>query len=147
MAASRLGKEVPAGATVATHRITFSGRTAQFVVIASPGETFRAAGLVDPTIVVRAGTQVSIELVNADCDMAHGLVVGAVGSASSWMQVMAAAPAFAGSALWLLGNTTSAGMHAGTLHFAASTAGDYEYLCTVSGHAQKGMRGAFVVVG
>jgi rusticyanin len=150
-AASRLGNEVPAGATVANHRITFSGRRAQFAVIASPAggpdESFRTAGLVDPTIVVRAGTHVSIELVNADPDMAHGLVVSAGGSASSWMPMMTAAPAFAGSALWFLGNPTSAGMHAGTLHFTAATAGNYEYLCTVPGHAQKGMRGAFVVVG
>jgi rusticyanin len=152
-AAPRLGNEVPAGATVASarHRITFSGRTARLVVLASPAgspdETFRAAGLVDPTIVVRAGTQVSIELVNADPDTAHGLVVSTARSASSWAPMMTAAPAFAGSALWFLGDPTSAGMHAGTLRFTAATAGNYEYLCTVPSHAQKGMRGVFVVTG
>src|ERR1019366_9026606 len=62
-------------------------------------------------------------------------------SASSWAPMMTAAPAFAGSALWFLGDPTSAGMHAGTLRFTAATAGNYEYLCTVPSHAQKGMRG------
>ena len=40
---------------------------------------------------------------------------------------------------------TSAGMHAGTLTFTASTAGTYHYLCPVPGHAQKGMVGTFQV--
>jgi rusticyanin len=152
-AASRLGNEVPVGAAVATanHRLTFSGLTARVVVLASPAggpdETFRVAGMVNPTIVVKAGTDVSIELVNADPDTAHGLVVSATGSARSWMPMMTAAPAFAGSALWFLGDPTAAGMHAGTLRFTARTAGTYQYLCTVPGHAQQGMRGAFVVIG
>ena len=50
-----------------------------------------------------------------------------------------------GSALWFLGNPTSAGMHAGTLTFTAATPGSYRYLCPVPGHAQKGMAGAFTV--
>ena len=103
--------------------------------------------MVNPTIVVKAGTHVSIELVNADPGTAHGLVVSATGSARSWMPMMTAAPAFAGAALWFLGDPTAAGMHAGTLRFTAATAGTYQYLCTIPGHAQQGMRGAFVVIG
>jgi plastocyanin len=61
------------------------------------------------------------------------------------MPMMTARPAFAGSALWFLGNHTSAGMHAGTLSFTASTPGTYRYLCPVPGHAQKGMTGTFIV--
>jgi len=53
--------------------------------------------------------------------------------------------AFPGAALWFLGNPTSAGTHAGTLTFTASTAGTYRYLCPVPGHAQKGMAGTFTV--
>jgi len=150
-AATRLGDEIPAGSTVSTARgrITFSGTSAHLVVLASPpggpDETFRAGGLVNPTIEVTAGTRVSIEVVNADPDTAHGLVVSSAGSASSWMPMMAAAPAFDGSALWFLGDPTSAGMHAGTLSFTATTPGTFEYLCPVPGHAQKGMAGTFVV--
>jgi plastocyanin len=61
------------------------------------------------------------------------------------MPMMTARPAFAGSALWFLGNPTSAGMHEGTLTFTAITPGAYRYLCPVPGHAQKGMAGTFTV--
>jgi rusticyanin len=151
--AARLGNEVPARATVdsGANRVSAPGATVHLVVLASPqggpDETFRTAGLVDPTITVQLGSRVSIELVNADADTAHGLVVSANGSRSSWMPMMTARPAFAGAALWFLGDSTSAGMHAGTLSFTASTQGTYQYLCPVPGHAQKGMIGTFVVSG
>ena len=149
--ATRLGSHVPAGAIVdRTHNhITLSGFSDHLVVLASPSggpdETFRIAGLVDPTIKVQAGAKISVEVVNADADAAHGLVVTAKGSASSRMPMMTATPAFSGSAVWFLGNPTSAGMHAATLSFTASTPGTYRYLCPVPGHAQDGMTGTFIV--
>lgn len=149
--ASTVGNQVPTGATVnrGAHRITFSGQDVTMTMLASPAggpdETFEVAGMVNPTIVVARGAAVTIELVNADNDTAHGVVVSALGATSSWMPMMTAEPAFSGSALWFLGNPTSAGMHAGTLTFTASTAGTYQYLCPVPGHAQKGMVGTFTV--
>jgi len=96
-------------------------------------------------VIVPAGARVSIEVVNADPDTAHGLVITASRDTQSWMPMMTARPAFSGSALWFLGNPTSAGMHAGTLTFTASRPGTYRYLCAVPGHARKGMTGAFIV--
>jgi rusticyanin len=149
--ATRVGSQIPAGATVsrAQHRITFSSASVRLAILASPpggrDETFRVAGMTNPAIVVRTGTRVSFEVVNADSGAAHGLVVTVSGAASSWMPMMAARPAFAGSALWFLGSPTSAGMHTGTLSFTAAAPGTYRYLCPVPGHAQKGMTGAFIV--
>jgi rusticyanin len=149
--AARLGSQAPAGATVnrAANRITFSGATARLAVLASPAGgpdmTFRIAGLVNPAIVVKAGTRVSIEFINADPDTAHGLVVTAGGRASSWMPMMTARPAFPGAARWFLGNPTAAGMHAATLTFTARASGHYRYLCPVPGHTQKGMAGSLIV--
>lgn len=149
--ATQLGNEKPAHSTVdaAQHRITLSEKTVALVALASPSggpdETYRIAGLVNPTITVKAGTRVSIEVVNADSDTAHGLVITAGSSTRSWMPMMTAVPAFNGSALWFLGDPTSVGMHAGTLSFTATTPGIYYYLCAVPGHAQKGMIGTFVV--
>ncbi|MGE5292560.1 MAG: hypothetical protein ACM3ML_36295 [Micromonosporaceae bacterium] len=149
--AARLGGEAPAGAAVdpVANRVSFSGTSVHFAVVASPAggrdETFRVAGLVNPSIVVKAGARVSIEVVNADPDTAHGLVITAPGTASSWMPMMTASPAFNGSALWFLGNPTSEGMHAATMSFTAGSAGDYEYLCPVPRHAQEGMAGKFIV--
>jgi plastocyanin len=87
--------------------------------------------MTNPAIVVKAGARVSIEVINTDSDTAHGLVVTASGARSSWMPMLTARPAFTGSALWFLGNPTSAGMHAATLTFTASTPGTYRYLCPV----------------
>ncbi len=149
--AGRLGSQVPAGASVnsAKHTVTFTGSSVRLVAVASPAggpdETFRIAGLVNPAITVPAGARVSIEIINADPDTAHGLVITGSSGWSSWMPMMTAAPAFSGSALWFLGNPTSAGMHAGTLTFTAGTPGAYHYLCPVPGHAQKGMAGTFTV--
>jgi hypothetical protein len=100
--------------------------------------------MVDPVIVVNAGAHVSIELVNADPGAAEGLVITGAGAGSSSMP-MTARLAFAGSAVWFLGNPTSAGMHAATLSFTATAPGTYEYLSPVPGHALEGMTGTFTV--
>jgi rusticyanin len=152
-AASRLGNETPSGATVdpADHRLTFSGSTVRLVVLADPSggsdETFRIAGMVNPTILVRSGATVSIEVVNADPDAAQGLVLIGAGQTGSEVPMMTSSPAFIGAAVWFLGDPTSAGLHAGTLSFTATTAGTYRYLCAVPGHAQEGMIGSFIVTG
>ena len=113
-----------------THNhITLSGRSVHLVVLAGPSgnlhDTFRIAGLIDPTIVVQSGERVSIEVVNADSEAAQGLVIAAAGSAHSRMPMISATPSFTGSALWFLGNPTSAGMHAGTLTFTATKSGTF----------------------
>jgi rusticyanin len=149
--ATALGSHVPAGAHVskAANTMTFTTTRVRLAIIASPAgspdETFRAAGLVNPHIIVPSGAHVTIELVNADPDTAHGLVITASGAATSWMPMMTARPAFAGAALWFLGNPASAGLHEGTVAFTATTPGDYRYLCPVPGHARDGMAAAFTV--
>jgi rusticyanin len=149
--AAALGSQVPAGAQVskAAGAITFTTATVRLTILASPpggpDETFRVAGLVSPRIVVPAGARVTIQLINADPGTAHGLIVTAGDVSTSWMPMMTARPAFTGSALWFLGNPTSAGLHEGTLTFTAATPGTYHYLCPVPGHAQKGMTGTFTV--
>src|SRR5579859_5478644 len=69
-AAQRLGAAIPSGATVdaAANRITFSGQTVRFDMVASPSsadDRFETAGLVNPTISVPAGASVTIELINS----------------------------------------------------------------------------------
>jgi rusticyanin len=149
--ATALGSQVPAGARMnqAARTITFTTGSVHLAAVASPAggpdETFRIAGMVNPTITVPAGARVSIQVINADPGTAHGLVITATSGRSSWMPMMTDRAAFPGSALWFLGNPTSAGMHAGTLTFTATTPGAYHYLCPVPGHAQKGMTGLFTV--
>ena len=106
--AAALGSQVPAGAQVSTadNTITFTTTTVRLTILASPSggpdETFRAVGLVNPRIVVPAGARVTIQLINADPDTAHGLVITAGDASASRMPMMTARPAFTGSALWFL---------------------------------------------
>jgi rusticyanin len=149
--AGRLGSQIPAGARVdrAANTLTLTTATVELTVLASPSggpdETFHAAGMTNPQVIVPTGAQVSIQVINADPDTAHGLVITASSGVSSWMPMMTARPAFPGSAVWFLGNPTPAGMHTATLTFTAATPGTYRYLCPVPGHAQKGMTGTFTV--
>lgn len=151
--AARLSDQVPTGAHLnrAARTITFTTSSVQLVVVASPAggrdETFRIAGMVNPAITVPAGARVSIQVINADPDTAHGLVITSAAARTSWMPMMTSRPAFTGSALWFLGNLTAAGMHTGTLAFTASTPGIYHYLCPVPGHAKEGMTGLFTITG
>jgi rusticyanin len=149
--AVQLGNQVLAGASInrSANTVTFAAASVHLVAVASPAggpdETFRIADLVNPAITVPAGAKVSIEVINADPDTAHGLVITANADTSSPMPMMTSQPAFVGSAVWFLGNPTTAGMHVGTLTFTAATPGTYQYLCPVPGHAQKGMAGTFTV--
>lgn len=148
--AQRLATATPSGATVnaAANRITFSGQSVRFDVVASPSsadDQFEVAGLINPTIAVPAGSSVSMELINSDTGSAHGLVVTTAAAQPSVMPMMTDHPAFTGSAVWFLGDATSAGMHEATATFTASTAGTYQYLCPVPGHAQHGMYGTLIV--
>ena len=150
--AAKLGQQIPNNATIdrSKNQITFTSEDVSLTLLASPSggpdEAFKAAGLVNPTIMVPSGAKVGLNIINADSDTAHGLVVtSSTNVLSSWMTMMTSAPAFSGSALWFLGNATSKGMHEGTFSFIASQAGSYKYLCPVPGHAQEGMVGNFVV--
>lgn len=148
--AQRLGTAVPAGAAVdaRTNRVTFSRQDVNFAVVAgsaSSAHEFTIAGLVNPTVVVPHGATVVIQVINADPDSAHGLVVTRAVTPPSAMPMMTSESAFAGSALWFLGEETSAGMHEGTITFTADESGTYAYLDLVPLHAQAGMSGSIVV--
>ncbi len=150
--AAKVAAVVPPGATVdaARDRISFIGQHVRLAAVASPSmpaERFRIAGLTDPAIVVPVGATVHVTVINADTNMAHGLVVTRKGASPSWMSLMDSSPAFFGSALWFLADAGASGMHEGALSFTASAAGTYQYLCPVPGHAQEGMVGTFVVEG
>ncbi|MTE16793.1 sulfocyanin-like copper-binding protein [Nocardia aurantiaca] len=144
--AARLGAQTPAGATVDPGRnsIVFTGADVRLVVLASPvmpAEDFRIAGLIDPTVIVPAGAHVSMQVINADDDMAHGLVV----TRNPFPMTMMTSPAFRGAEALALGDASPAGMHTQTIDFTADTPGGYRYVCPMPGHAEKGMSGAFIV--
>ena len=148
--AAALGAGVPAGATLdrTSNTITFTGASVALTVLASPpdgpDETFRIAGLTNPTLVMPRGAQVTLQLINADAGMPHNwLITNAQPPFPS--VVMMAGPVVFRAVTPTLAEATPSGMPSATITFVASVSGRYTYLCSVPGHAQEGMYGALVV--
>ncbi len=92
-------------------------QSVDIAVVASPSMpsgNFRAAGPSNPIFVVPQGARVRVEFVNADPHIAHGFVVATQAAGSAVMRMMTAKLAFSRSALWFIGDPTSAGLHAAT---------------------------------
>jgi rusticyanin len=143
-----LASEVPRGARVdsATGTITFLSQQVSFTVVAvppgGPDMTFRIGGLVNPTLVLPAGSAVRVEFINADTDEAHGWEVTSAGLP---FQFGLGAPAITGSLARPLGDPAGAGDGAETITFRAGAAASYEYACPMPGHAQMGMHGKIII--
>ncbi len=149
--ATAQARAVPAGAVVDTahNRLTFATRTVSLTIVAAPDAQamfrFEVAGMSNPQIVVPTGAYITLRLINADTDMAHGIVVTSSDAAGAWMPMMTSAEAIPGAAIWALGDADSSGAPTETTVFTAATAGTYTYLCPVPGHAQQGMYGTLTV--
>lgn len=149
--AGKMGNAVPQAASIdrAQNRIVFTGTDVRLDVEGSPrgqkDETFRVAGMVNPTIVVPKGADVHVDFVNADPDMQHNFVVTPAAPPFAYMTMMQIPLAFPGAATSVLDAPSGNEMNAMGVSFTASVNGTYTYLCTVPGHAENGMHGTFIV--
>jgi len=112
----------------------------------STGDVFIIYGLINPTLVVPAGSSVQFTVVNLDDDMYHNLVVSSIGppypymamqgmmSSNDWMPFLPAADYNQGTA------------HEYSYSLTLSSPATLWYLCTYPGHAQMGMYGEIEVV-
>jgi rusticyanin len=146
----KLGKQIPAGATVdkATKTVTFTGSQVSFTIVGVPPDgpdmTFQMAGLIDPAIVVPQNAQVTVQFINGDNDQAHGWMIVNEQPPFSFYQTTKS-PAIPGAFSGLIGDPTSRGQGATAFSFQSGSAGTYQYICPMPGHAQMGMHGAFIV--
>ena len=144
-----LGKQIPAGATVdkAAKTVTFTANQVSFTIVGVPPDgpdmTFQLAGLIDPAIVVPQNAQVTVQFVNGDNDQAHGWMI--VNEQPPFSFYQPKAPAIPGAFSGLIGDPTSQGQGASTFTFQSGSAGTYQYICPMPGHAQMGMHGAFII--
>lgn len=146
-----LGDAVPAGASVdhASNRISFSTSAVRLIVVGSPSgqpdETYRIAGMVNPTIEVPKGTTVHLTFINADPDMPHNLLVTRAAPPFGYGVMMQSPVAFPGAATSVLPPAAATSWPAVETSFVANATGTFTYLCTVPGHAEQGMYGRLVV--
>jgi rusticyanin len=148
--ADAAGRVAPPGAVVdrAANSVTFAGQQVAMTILGAPAdghdETFRLAGLTNPTIVVPAAAQVTLELINADAGMDHNWLLTNAQPPFAALTMMNA-PVVLGAATETLPKAASAALPATTITFRTMTPGRYTYLCSVPGHAAKGMYGTFIV--
>jgi len=120
--------DITAGATNAQNYWNFNG------FVGGQGE-----------IVVPVGSTVTINFVNNDPNMAHS--VGIEAYRDSMMGALTPAPAFEGALSSNPGSMTDSTMpgESETLTFTVDTAGRYQMICYIPGHAQIGMWVTFIV--
>ncbi len=130
--------------------VTYLGQTVTLVALASPhGEpnmTWEIDGLVNPTVTVAPGAQVTVMLVNTDWGYMHGFELTTTPPPYPEMAMAGVADTFFLMPLppRTTKDTATARYHTRSASFTAA-AGTYHYLCPVPGHAAAGMFGTLVV--
>ncbi len=144
-----LSAQAPAGASVdaRTDTITFHTTSVSLTVVAiapgGPDMSFTIAGLVNPSVVVPGGAQVTVRFINNDTDEAHGWLI--TGNEPPFGFGQPATPAIAGAYAGVIGDPTAGADGTNTITFTATDTGNYQYICPMPGHAQMGMHGSFTV--
>lgn len=133
-----------------TNSVMYNGGSADIVALASPdgkpNMTWEIDGLVNPTVVVRANTQITVDLVNTDWGYMHGFEITTTPPPYPYMSMMGISNQFVMMPLPERGtkNLSTANYYSSS-SILTLVAGTYYYLCPVPGHAQQGMYGKFVV--
>ena len=136
------------------NQVTFTGQRIDIAIAAVqpgfPDTSFEVAGLVNPTIVIPAGSLVSITFINMDYGegMAHGLSITPIPPPYPVFSMMGAPQTLAG--IPVLAPRQLQDVHRslyaeGSVTFPAPPPGEYYYLCQYYNHASKGMYGRFLV--
>lgn len=152
--ANRATKSSLVNATVdkANNSITYRGKSIRIVLIVGamdgsntgPAEKFIVAGLINPTLQVPKGSQVTLELINDDTDMPHGVEVSAVGPPYAAMMMMQGR-VYPDTYIAPIPEAASGRFPMSQTTFMAAETGTFYYLCQYPGHASEGMYGKLVI--
>lgn len=131
--------------------IEFYGSKVSIPIMASPENgsmySFGIYGLVNPTIIIRKDAQVTVQFINMDDDMYHGVVITPGSPPYFYMgTMMLDRPAFVNSYVPPLPQEKNGEYPGASVTFVTSASGTFYYICQVMGHASKGMYGKFVVL-
>ncbi len=111
---------------------------------APPGhdEIFVINGLLNPTIYVSKGSQLTVTLANADLDMYHNLAVTTRDPPYSSMPMMSH---MGGPRTSMLSHSETGYYWVQDMRIAANSPGQYWYMCEYPDHAAIGMYGSLVI--
>jgi rusticyanin len=152
-AAHTLARKTAATAVVdhGAHTVIYPGARVELVALGSPpgnpDETWNIAGMLNPTVHIRTGAQVTVHFINADADQDtwHGWLLTAARPVYPRQVAQRVPLAFPGAVAGPVHGETAHRWFGRTVHFIAARAGTYYYLCQVPGHARMGMYGELVV--
>lgn len=127
--------------------ITYSGNNVKIVMFAGPetaDEKFVIGGLVNPTLRIPQGATVTMEIINEDSGMPHGVEITSAVPPYAYMTMMQGW-IYPGTFIHPVPQAEEGRYPAAAISFAASQAGTYNYICQYPGHAAEGMYGKIVI--
>lgn len=136
----------------ANNTITYTGKTLKIVALggamdnskSGPAEKFIIGGLTNPTLQIPKGAKVTLELINEDTDMPHGIEVTNAQPPYGYMSMMQGG-IYPGSFIPPIPEAGSNSYPVASSTFIANQTGTYYYFCEYPGHAAEGMYGQIVV--
>ncbi|MDE1863506.1 MAG: multicopper oxidase domain-containing protein [Thaumarchaeota archaeon] len=141
-----------ASQTVDLVALSFMGDDAKNFTGASPppyakDDVFVVGNMIDPTLVLKAGTTLNVTSINLDDDMSHNFAIMTGGPPYPYMAMQSMMYGGVVATMPVLPNDNA---HAGyayefTYQVTLSQPGTYWYVCTYPGHAQDGMYGKILV--
>ncbi len=110
-------------------------------------DVFVIGNIIDPTLVIKAGTQLNITSINLDEEMAHNFVIMTAAPPYSYMPMHSMMYGGIVSMMPVLPNADKKIGYAYEMSYQVtiSQPGTYWYVCTYPGHAEDGMYGKMVV--
>lgn len=147
--ANKLMENSLKGATVdkKNNTITFSGKDITIVMFGGPETAdgkFVIGGLINPTIQVPKSATISLEMVNEDEGMPHGVEITNAAPPYAYMPMMQGG-IYDNSFVSPLPAASNDNYPAAVTTFTTDANGTFHYICQYLGHASKGMYGKFII--
>lgn len=127
--------------------VTYLGKDITIVMSGGPKEAdgkFVIDGLINPTVYVPKGSRITLEFINEDEGMPHGIEITNAGPPYPYMLMMQVG-LYPGTFINPVPAANENGYPSASTTFTANSAGQYYYLCQYPGHAQNGMYGEIII--
>jgi rusticyanin len=127
--------------------ITYSGDNVKIVMFSGAegfDDKFVIGGLVNPTIYIKEGSTVNLELINKDKDAPHGVEITEAAPPYYSMTMMQGGT-YPGSYIPVIQQAADGKYPFVSTSFNASYNGEFHYICQYPGHAANGMYGKIIV--
>lgn len=127
--------------------ITFRGKDVNIVLLGSPkiaDDKFFIGGLINPMLQVPKNAKISLEMINEDDGMSHGVEITNAIPAYNYMPMMGGG-VYPDTFITPLPEATKDKYPTSATTFISSQEGTFYYICQYPGHAAKGMYGKFII--